>query len=114
MSHLADYVAQIHGLTLSGSASKEFEQISELTKLEYESDIEMTRTIKLYQFSDGTQVQQIVEQDAQPMQVEACLESWIEYKVLNHSNVNIHPQKVNFDNHCREMHWIRYFSQAHN
>lgn len=57
----------------------------------YEQDIAITQTSKIYTFSDETQLKQSIEQDNQLFEVVSCLGSWIEYQVLHQLNVNIQP-----------------------
>ena len=122
MSHLAEYVARIYN-EKSNHEKKDNQKSNDQIKIEnvilqceknYEQDIEITQTTKIYTFSDGTQLKQTIEQDNQLFEVESCLESWIEYQVIQQSNTNIQPQKIHFDNHCREFHWINYFNQTKN
>ena len=122
MSHLAEYVARIYN-EKSNHEKNDNQKSNDQIKIEnvilqceknYEQDIEVTQTTKIYTFSDGTQLKQTIEQDNQLFEVESCLESWIEYQVIQQSNVNIQPQKIHFDNHCRELHWINYFNQTKN
>ncbi|MFW1851100.1 hypothetical protein ACG9XR_11075 [Acinetobacter guillouiae] len=122
MSHLAEYVARIYN-EKSNHEKNDNQKSNDQIKIEnvillceknYEQDIEITQTTKIYTFSDGTQLKQTIEQDNQLFEVESCLESWIEYQVIQQSNVNIQPQKIHFDNHCRELHWINYFNQTKN
>ena len=117
MSHLAEYVARIYNEKNDNQKSNDqikIENVILLCKKNYEQDIEITQTTKIYTFSDGTQLKQTIEQDNQLFEVESCLESWIEYQVIQQSNANIQPQKIHFDNHCRELHWINYFNQTKN
>ena len=122
MSHLAEYVARIYN-EKSNHEKNDNQKSNDQIKIEnvilqceknYEQDIEITQTTKIYTFSDGTQLKQSIEQDNQLFEVESCLESWIEYQVIQQSNTNIQPQKIHFDNHCRELHWINYFNQTKN
>ena len=122
MSHLAEYVARIYN-EKSNHEKNDNQKSNDQIKIEnvtlqceknYEQDIEITQTTKIYTFSDGTQLKQTIEQDNQLFEVESCLESWIEYQVIQQSNTNIQPQKIHFDNHCRELHWINYFNQTKN
>lgn len=122
MSHLAEYVARIYN-EKSNHEKNDNQKSNDQIKIEnvilqceknYEQDIEITKTTKIYTFSDGTQLKQTIEQDNQLFEVESCLESWIEYQVIQQSNTNIQPQKIHFDNHCRELHWINYFNQTKN
>ncbi|WP_353164224.1 hypothetical protein [Acinetobacter guillouiae] len=117
MSHLAEYVARIYNEKNDNQKSNDqikIENVILQCEKNYEQDIEITQTTKIYTFSDGTQLKQSIEQDNQLFEVESCLESWIEYQVIQQSNVNIQPQKIHFDNHCRELHWINYFNQTKN
>ncbi|MCU4317441.1 hypothetical protein KTH46_20760 [Acinetobacter bereziniae] len=117
MTHLAEYVACIYDMQSNQETRNDHLKIqhvveqSEQTRL---NDITFTQTTKIYTFIDGTQIKQTIEQDNQLFEVEACLESWIEYQVIHQSNKNIHPQKIHFDNHCRELHWIQYFNSVKN
>ena len=122
MSHLAEYVARIYN-EKSNHEKNDNQKSNDQIKIEnvilqceknYEQDIEITQTTKIYTFSDGTQLKQTIEQDNQLFEVESCLESWIEYQIIQQSNTNIQPQKIHFDNHCRELHWINYFNQTKN
>ncbi|MCG7219653.1 hypothetical protein [Acinetobacter sp. AG3] len=117
MSHLAEYVASIYNEKNDNQKSNDqikIENVILQCEKNYEQDIEITQTTKIYTFSDGTQLKQTIEKDNQLFEVESCLESWIEYQVIQQSNVNIQPQKIHFDNHCRELHWINYFNQTKN
>ena len=105
MSHLAEYVARIYN-EKSNHEKNDNQKSNDQIKIEnvilqceknYEQDIEITQTTKIYTFSDGTQLKQSIEQDNQLFEVESCLESWIEYQVIQQSNANIQPQKIHFD-----------------
>ena len=112
MSHLAEYVACIYSLNTIDPISI----IHVETNVEKNLDQEQEQIIqtKIYTFSDGTLLKQTLENDNQFSTVEACLESWIEYQIIQQSNPSIQPQKIYFDNTCREMHWIKYFNHAEN
>ena len=114
MAHLAEYVALIYLQSnldaISITHVETYEQYS--TEQVHEQIIHISQQTKIYTFSDGTQLKQTIEQDNQLFEVEACLESWIEYQIIHNSNPSIQPQKIHFDNHCRELHWIKYFNQV--
>ncbi|KAF1027583.1 MAG: hypothetical protein GAK29_00552 [Acinetobacter bereziniae] len=117
MTHLAEYVARIYDLQSKHETCNTQLKIAHVTEQARQSDLDdvtFMQTTKIYTFVDGTQLKQTIEQDNQLFEVEACLESWIEYQVIHHSNEKIHPQKIHFDNHCRELHWIKCFNSAQN
>ncbi len=117
MTHLAEYVACIYDMQSNQETPNDQLKIQHVVEQSEQmrlNDITFTQTTKIYTFIDGTQIKQTIEQDNQLFEVEACLESWIEYQVIHQSNKNIHPQKIHFDNHCRELHWIQYFNSIKN
>ncbi len=117
MTHLAEYVACIYDMQSNQETPYDhlkIQHVVEQSEQTFLNDITFTQTTKIYTFIDGTQLKHTIEQDNQLFEVEACLESWIEYQVIHQSNKNIHPQKIHFDNHCRELHWIQYFNSVKN
>ncbi|WP_419376889.1 hypothetical protein [Acinetobacter nematophilus] len=117
MTHLAEYVACIYDMQShqeKGNDRLKIEHVVERSEQTYLDDIIFNQTTKIYTFLDGTQLKHTIEQDNHLFEVEACLESWIEYQVIHQSNKKIHPQNIHFDNHCRELHWIQYFKSAKN
>ena len=112
MAHLAEYVARInqqHDLN-----SIQVKCLTDSTVVENDQALQMYKSVKIFEFSDGTRLQQIIENDSEAMRIEACRESWIAYQVIDNSNPMIQPQKIHFDNHCREKHWIQYFLRSNN
>ncbi len=121
MKHLAEYVAVIDQVNSQGhsqidDSSHHLYIIHQTQTHEYqqEQDIQVLKEKIVYEFSDGTIIEKRVEQDNECIEIEACLESWINYQVLYHSNELVTPQRIHFDNHCREIHWIKYFHPANN
>ncbi len=112
MPHLAEYVACIYSPNTMDIVV--IEHVDEYSEKVTDQEYEQIKQTKIYTFSDGTLLQQTIENDNQQFEVEACLESWIAYEVIQDSNASIQPQKIHFDNHCREMHWIKYFNQEDN
>lgn len=82
--------------------------------VEHDQDLQLHKTIKIFEFSDGTHLRQSIEIDDAPIAVETCTESWIAYQVIDNSNPMTQPQKIHFDNHSREKHWIQYFLRSNN
>lgn len=108
MSHLAQYVQ----LILQGQTDSENRIIKTVSQqmIEQESDTDVLMCKDLYYFSDGTIIEKNLEQDQLAVEVEACLESWIQYKVIQQpDSEKISPLKIEFNSHCRESHWTNYF-----
>lgn len=112
MTHLAEYVARIN--QQFNHDSLQMKCVKDSTVVENDQAIQIHKTVKIFEFSDGTRLQQTIENDSEAMLVEACIESWIAYQVIDNSNPMIQPQKIHFDNHCREKHWIQYFLRSNN
>lgn len=65
---------------------------------------------EFFYFNDGTIIQKNTEQDDLSTEVEACNECWIQYQVLQQPmTAKISPKKVQFNSHCREQYWLKYF-----
>ncbi|ENV33806.1 hypothetical protein [Acinetobacter gerneri] len=108
MNHLAQYVDAIQQMSIKQSSKiikRESKQV-----VEQESDTEVLFSTELYYFVDGAVIEKNIEQDQINIQIEACLESWIQYKVIQQPDADkISPLKIEFNSHCRESHWVKYF-----
>ena len=80
-----------------------------MKNIETQDELEIITEVQKYRFSDGTIIQKTIQSDNEKIEVEACIETWIEYRLIKSSNDLIHPASIHFTNHCREHHWIQYF-----
>ncbi|EPF81821.1 hypothetical protein [Acinetobacter rudis] len=106
MQHLAQYVEVIQQPN-----SNPLLHIIKHEQLENShDDVHLQSSSEKFYFNDGTVIQKEIEQDDLPAEVESCSECWIQYQVLQHPpTLKVSPHKVQFNSHCREQYWLKYF-----
>ena len=108
MQHLAEYVGAIHQPTQHPALHITRHEI--LHNTHHDDDVEVLTSSEQFYFNDGTIIQKDTEQDSLPIEVEACSECWIQYHVLQQPHgLKITPSKIQFNSHCREQYWVKYF-----
>ncbi len=108
MIHLAQYVYAMH--TTEQTHILDIIKMEDIDQSYQENDTEVHVTTQIYHFADGTIIEKSIEQDQLIVEVESCIERWIQYKVLQQpENCQIIPSRIEFNSACRESHWITYF-----
>lgn len=108
MQHLAQYVGAIH-------QPKQYPALHIIRhetqhNTQHDDGLAIQSSLEYFYFNDGSIIQKDTEQDNQPVEVEACSECWIQYQVLQQpQGAQITPTKIQFNSHCREQYWVRYF-----
>ncbi len=111
MQHLALYV----GLIQQPNSNPLLHIIKheQVQTKQQDTDLEIQTSTEKFYFNDGAIIEKNTEQDDLAIEVEACNECWIQYQVLQHpNNLKISPNKIQFNSHCREQYWLKYFKSS--
>ena len=108
MWHLARYVEVIN--KLNQDSPLKIIRHEKRQNIQSENDLEVYQSSEKFYFDNGSIIKKKIEQDNMPAEVEACMECWIQYEVVQHPPpCPISPVKIQFNSHCRELYWIKYF-----
>lgn len=108
MQHLAQYVGAIY--QPQQHSSLQIIRHETLHNTHHDDGLDIQTSSEQFYFSNGSIIQKDTEQDSLPVEVEACSECWIQYQVLQQpQDTHITPAKIQFNSHCREQYWVKYF-----